>query len=386
MPVTTKQAVANAMHEVKEWQKGQQLLYEELENNKPGYYGARSAKRLITDCYGRGVVRGAVETSHLITSTKQFDPTSAESIKTAPVTEISLQYPLQLLRHVAEQQPWPQEPRRTRVDKRNRMKPKVMDCPPWTLYGGRGQRPEVHLLSAYEFARHYHIKQARHPFSAARAQETPEEYEAELTEQGLEKATKKTKLFIAGVDYTIRESGGEDWLPLGHGKQAKAYRHDWIIRRRPRPHVPVIFGAQSSKTVEEQAMRILALYFPWVNDPVEASPEAPFINDLWQPSMKDWKEALLSHAARVGFPTIEVKQLVMNHVFTYCLPRQTRLVGGLEENSDNEDITDDCASIALDEEDLLEATLTHVRGSHKEQSDGLSDLDGEVDGEINPVQ
>ena len=31
----------------------------------------------------------------------------------------------------------------------------------------------------------------------------------------------------------------------------------------------------------------------------------------------------------------------MNFVFTYCLPRQMRLVDGLAENSDNEDIEDE---------------------------------------------
>eukprot|EP00435_Cladocopium_sp_Y103_P018792 s5092_g4.t1 len=71
------------MSKVKEWMKGQQHLSEELEDNQVGYLGARAGKRLITDCYGRGVVRGTVETCNLILKSGRQNPTAAESIKTA---------------------------------------------------------------------------------------------------------------------------------------------------------------------------------------------------------------------------------------------------------------------------------------------------------------
>lgn len=353
-----------ANHETKEMMKGQQHMYEELKDNKPGYYGARTVKRLMTDLYGRGIVRGAVETTNLNTMAEHPDPTRAESVKTAQVTDISLQYPLQLLQHIAAGKPWPKEQCKPIVDHRNRKDRKLIECPPWTTYGGRGQRPEVHMLSAYEFGRHFHLKQAKHNYSVKKQQhECPEKYEAELTEEGLLQVSNKINKLRPGKDYIIREAGGDDWWPLGGGQQVQAYRHDWIIKLRPRPHVPVILGAQGSRTTEEQAMRILVLYFPWVNDAADASPQVPFINGFWQSDMQDWTEALMSHACRVGFPTEEVKRLVMNFVFTYCLPRQMRLVDGLAENSDNEDIEDELVDFHLDGDDLLAATRTHVRGS-----------------------
>ena len=358
-----------ANHETKEWMRGQQHLYEELKDGKAGYLGARSVKRLITDCYGRGVVRGAVETTNLNINSKNHDPTAAESIKTAQVADIGLQYPVQLLRHIAEEKPWPKEPRKPMVDKRNPRKRKIAECPPWMAYGGRGQHPQVHQLCAYEFVMHYQIKQARHPYSNSMQEKARDNYEAELTQTGLQKVGVRNSKLEPETDYAIREEGGEDWLPLGKGVFMKAYRHDWMVARRRRPHVPVIFGAQSSRTMEEQAMRILLLYFPWVTDASEASPAVPFINDLWQPSMKDWTEALLSHVSRIGYPTQEVKRLVLNFVFTHCLPRQTRLIGGLEENSDNEDLADDLVDFKLEENDLLQATLTHVRGSGCEDAE-----------------
>ena len=352
-----------ANHEIKEWMKGQKHLSEELKDSKAGYVGARQVKRLITDCYGRGIVRGAVETTNLNIYSRQHDPTAAESIKTAPTAEISLQYPLQLLRHIQEEKPWLTEPYKPKVDKRNPAKRKITDLPPWTAYGGRGQRPEVHKLSAYEFARHFHIKQARHPLSLKRHNEDPGSFEAELTDEGLKKVEGQVNNLKAGKDYAIREEGGDDWLPLSKSKRMEDYRHDWAIYIRERPHVPVLYGAQGSRTTEEQAMRILILFFPWVSDGCDASADVPFLGSFWLPDTQDWTEALLNHATRAGFPTLEVKSLVLNFIFTHCLPRQARLVDGLEENSDNEDLADDLVDFGLSENELLEATLTHVRGS-----------------------
>ena len=132
-----------AVHEVKEWMKAQSKLIEELEDQKPGYLGARLAKRMITDCYARGVCRGTVECTNLLLFAGHQDPTKAESIKTAPVTDIALAYALRLLDATASKQPWPAEPRRQQVDGRNRDKPKAIDCPFWTAYGGRGTSSEA---------------------------------------------------------------------------------------------------------------------------------------------------------------------------------------------------------------------------------------------------
>ena len=381
-----------AVHEVNAWMAGQQHLYEELKDTKTGYLGARAAKRLITDCYGRGVVRGAVESTKLILDSQHSDPTHAESIKTAQVADISLHFLMKLLEHIADGRPWPEEPTRKIVDKRNPMIKQLADCPPWTVYGGRGQRPEVHMLSPYEFAKHYHLKPARHPYSEEGQRKEPEEeeegqhrYHAGLTDAGIakcnrnkEKAMKDRERLVPGTDYQIREEGGKGWLPLGKGKRVAPYRHDWIIVPRGRPHVPVLYGAQGARTEDEQAMRILTVFFPWVSHAEDATPQVPFINDFWQAGMQSWSEALLSHASRVGFPTVEVKRMVMSYGFTYCLPREMRLKDGLQENSDNEGLKDELVDLALSENELLEATLAHVRGkAGQDQGDGESDDAGE---------
>ena len=85
--------------------RSQQALYEDLKENKAGYFAARASKRLITDCYGRGVVRGAVEIANLILHSGNSDPTKAKSVKTSDVAELALHYPLQLLRAVQAGEP-----------------------------------------------------------------------------------------------------------------------------------------------------------------------------------------------------------------------------------------------------------------------------------------
>jgi hypothetical protein len=115
---------------------------------------------------------------------------------------------------------------------------------------------QVHGLSFYEFARHYQMKQAWHPLTAP-AHEAhmlkPEMCEAKLTEAGILKISSSIRpKLLAGLDYEIREEGGEGWRPLGQSIHAQPYRHDWVIARRKRPNVPVIYGAQGSKTDQEQ--------------------------------------------------------------------------------------------------------------------------------------
>ena len=222
------------------------------------------------------------------------------------------------------------------------------------------------MLSAYEFARHYHMALARHPLALEtyrQHQQKPDLYHAGLTMQGMQKVKVGNRNLVAGEDYCIREDGGESWLPLGAGPHVKAYRHDWAIVQRNRPHVPVLYGAQGSQTEDEQAMKLLVLFFPWVNTREEASLLVPYIGSLRLPHMQDWREALRARVFRFGFPTEEVKRHVLAFCFVYCLPRHLGLQGGLAENSDNEGLGD--IQVALTEEDLLQATATRVRGAGK---------------------
>lgn len=125
--------------------KAQRDLAVDLEGKPIGYLCARVSKRMSTDLFARGVSRGAVECFNLVHNAETKDATRAESVKSAPSTEMSLAYPLRLLQSVAAAEPWPAEPARAIAERRARNNPNITTCPFWTLYGARGQRMEASL-------------------------------------------------------------------------------------------------------------------------------------------------------------------------------------------------------------------------------------------------
>ncbi|CAL1131003.1 unnamed protein product [Cladocopium goreaui] len=369
-----------AINEIKEWGLGQRSLGTQLHDKPAGYVGARVAKRLITDCYGRGVVRGAAECFELIAHARDYDPTSAESIKTAPTTTVWLTCGLKLLQASFQGAPWPPEPSRAQKDTREGNRPKLIACPPVTLYGGRGQQAEVWELSFYEFVRHYWLRLAYHPTTKASHNDNIQAsgaacFHADLTEAGAQLlvTSKGRPALKPGEHYAIRETGGEDWLPLGGGEHAQPHRHDWIIVPRPRPYVPVLPGAQWAKSLDEQTMIVLLLFVPWTNDPTQATDTVPHISSLRRHYMKDWRHASRARLNLHGFPTDEVKRLVQNFCFVYCLPRDLAPAEELMENSDNE--VEDDEPLALSFEDKLAIRSTHIRGGRSGEVDDASDAD-----------
>jgi hypothetical protein len=210
-----------------------------------------------------------------------------------------------------------------------------------------------------------------------------------LTEAGIEKVQghSRSPKLVPYEDYQIREpAAGEEWLPMGTGQHVDpAYRHDWIIVPRKRPNVPVPYGAPASRSEDEQAMKILLLFFPWVNDLRDASPAVPFIGNLWTNKTTDWRFALRDRAFRYGFPTDEVKRFVLNFCVVHFLPRGLQQHEALHPNSDDEDAVDD-VDLELDEEDLTLAALTHVRGAGKADAHGdASDAEEEEDDAADPI-
>eukprot|EP00971_Amphidinium_carterae_P183692 3646435-Amphidinium_carterae.4 len=367
-----------AVHEIKEWQKAQKQMSVELQHKPAGYVGARASKRFITDCYARGVCRGAVECTNLVTQHHQHDSVKAETVRTAQVTEMALSFGLRMLEATVNKDPLPSEPRRLHTDNRVIGKKKTISGPFWTLYGGRGGDGRVFMLSAYEFARHYQFKLASFPqHDREECKESSNTYHAELTNVGKQKIRKKMKHDMQPcVDYRIIEDGGMNWAPLGHGDLVQPYRHDWVIVPRKRPYVPVIFGAQGAKTDEEQAMRVLLLFCPWTNNPDDGTRAVPYIGNIRQPHMTCWRQALRHWLWRSGLPTETVKRYILNFCFVYCLPRELQPSAELHGNSDDEGIEDEC--IHFEDDDLLEAMHTHVRGGRTAEEDGKDERDATI--------
>ena len=71
-----------AFNEVKECCKGHQDLTERVGDRSVNYIGKRHHVRMMSDAYGKGIVRGQVENTNLRAHAKPNDVTFAESIRT----------------------------------------------------------------------------------------------------------------------------------------------------------------------------------------------------------------------------------------------------------------------------------------------------------------
>ena len=74
------------LQELKTWVQGHKALRVRNVSAPEGYMVRRHTKRLISDAYGRGVARGAVEASNLAVHFKEDQCLDAESMRTAEST------------------------------------------------------------------------------------------------------------------------------------------------------------------------------------------------------------------------------------------------------------------------------------------------------------
>ena len=363
----------------------------ELQNNaSSGYVGARVSKRLMTDAFARGVVRGSVECANLIEHAGHNDPTAAEAIKTAQVADISLKTGVELLQEAIDDRPLPPEREKLQSDiSRNFKAPnkKKVVAPAAAVDGlreprNRSSRPATLGLRVRAVLPHptSQVPMETRKTRTGRGRLGPRANTHHLPRPAdrerhdvAAKTVGRSKL-KGGVDYLIREEGGEDWMPLGNGSLAQKHRHDWVIIPRKRPHVPVLYGALGSRSEEEHIMKILVLFCPWTSNPQDATEAVPYIGQLRTPDMTTWREALrCAWKHGDGFPTEELKRYVLNYAFVYCLPRSLQPDQDLAANSDNEDLKDEVCH--FDEDELQQATGTRVRGAGKEAANAAEEED-----------
>ena len=74
---------AFAVNELKEFCKGQGDLASSLAGQCTAYLAKRAVQRLISDLYGKGIARGAVEAHNLLVYSQDHRPEAAETVRTA---------------------------------------------------------------------------------------------------------------------------------------------------------------------------------------------------------------------------------------------------------------------------------------------------------------
>ena len=353
-----------------EWQKATKAMETELASKPAGYVGARVSKHFLTDCYSKGVTRGAVECANLLTRFKPHDPVAPETIRTASTINVSTSYAVNLVESACTGQPWPSEPSRLRIDQRSWTQKQVTTLPWWTAYGNRGKDERVHELSAFEFARLFQIQPASHPVTVK--EQRSESYHAVLTETGVKKLQEKHKPRLQPeLDYRIKDdTESATWIAMGTGDMVRRLRHDWIIAPRGRPAVPVVHAPWSRcRNEEDQAKLLIILFCPFTLNEADADENIPFIQDLKTENMRNWMHALRVWLHR-GLPTDCLRRWVANFCFVYFNSRAPTLTSEQLDNSDNDLSSDE--EVDFDDEDLLEAVNTYVKGAGKAEHEEAS--------------
>ena len=106
----------------------------------------------------------------------------------------------------------------------------------------------------------------------------------------------KNVSFEGGIDYEIKEEGGESWLPFPAMPELAKIRQTWILVRNERPTVPSFCKApmpDRKNGNEERNARIVMTYFhPFTLQTDVENPEVPHVSRLRRQA-ETWQQALL---------------------------------------------------------------------------------------------
>ena len=153
------------------------------------YMAGRFKKRLLSDCYGRGVTRAAVETTGLLTQSHPNNVCAAESM----VSSLSDAFDGKLYLNVVEKKLGDDQRKNKHRLRASRAKPNssklIIERDEATMYGNRGDNPKVRWLSAFEFKRWVSLERSTWPGTSGEAEDELE----------FDKQSKPTGKFTARV-------------------------------------------------------------------------------------------------------------------------------------------------------------------------------------------
>ena len=289
-----------AFNEIKECCKGLQDLSSRIGGERINYVGKRHASRLMSDAYGKGIVRGQVENTNLRVNGKDNAVTHAETFRTCQTETFFGREYMNMVELLNDRQSPGGKAAFGEVDFRNPRRRKITVRDVATLYGQRPRHPDVWYLSPYEFVTHWETKLLSYPLSLDSA--TDRRHHVRMTERGTdklrEKARDRTKAkdveLEPGVDYVVLD-GGDDWLPYPDVPSTQTFRHTWIMVRRKRPKAPSFAGAPVPRHSHGQHQRaatiVMAYFHPWTLREADDDEHVRYAGRL-RPTQDTWQDAL----------------------------------------------------------------------------------------------
>ena len=133
-----------------------------------------------------------------------------------------------------------------------------------------GHRPMDHrglkYLSPYEFTMHWEPQLLKYPTTLE--ENSSDTCQAKLTAAGRNKLQQAPAMdLLPGIDYVVKDEGGENWIPLEDVPAMATLRHDWILQRRRRPVAPHFKGCRIPRHApgcgERNAKLTMTYFHPW---------------------------------------------------------------------------------------------------------------------------
>ena len=146
-----------AFNEVKECCKEHTDLSEQLRGDSVNYIGRRHHIRIMSDTYGKGIVRGQAENTNLRAYAKANDVTFAKSFRTCQTESFLGREYVDLVQRMSDKLKIERQTVFGEVDSRNLRKRRVTFREVALLYGQRPCDDSVWYLSPYEFVTYYEL-------------------------------------------------------------------------------------------------------------------------------------------------------------------------------------------------------------------------------------
>ena len=321
------------VYECREWMKGHNNLAQSLQKEEVRYAALRHTQRVISDCFAKGIVRGAPEVVNLSDHAANAKVTSAELIASSDYATFAGGAFLHAVEHghtvagakiakglvhVSNQA----------IDEPVQIK-KLGVC-----YGIRGDDPELKYLSPYEFVRYWQVVRcASHPGDS----------------------DSQVKVFPQN------EVAGD-------------IAHCWVMKRRHMPIVPVFQGCPMPKNRQRlqnrNGMLMMAYFHPWTLCEEFSCEEVPHVSTLGVPSGCEIADFSTACAEWLNGRILsqEMQHVVQGFMsVSRVRPRDPDAEG---DHSENQVSDEECF---VSPEDLTEALLTKAGGrSGKEGKSGDS--------------
>ena len=92
---------------------------------------------------------------------------------------------------------------------------------------------------------------------------------------------------VPGIDYVVKDEGGDNWVPLENVAATASLRDAWILRRRRRPRAPHFKGCPLPKhkpgSAEQNAKITMTYFHPWtLREAAWSDEHVPTLQELKQ--------------------------------------------------------------------------------------------------------